>query len=451
MSSTIVALSTAEGEGALAVVRLSGPAAIEIVDRSTRGPRLAAQPSHTLHLSKVFDGDQFLDEVVVSIFRAPRSYTGEDVVELSCHGSPYVLRRLLALLCAAGAMPAQAGEFTQRAFLNKKLDLTQAEAVSNLIASESEMEHRIATDQIKGSISKQIQAFRSDLIEFAALLELELDFSEEDIHFAKRDELSQRISTIQRGIKELIQHFYNAEGFKKGIDIVIAGAPNAGKSTLFNAFISEEKAIVSEIEGTTRDYLEAELQIRGTRFRITDTAGLRLSNDPIEQEGLRRTHARIERARLLLLLVDLSKIMPQDLAQLKKEQSAVKCPILVLGNKIDLLNKAKQDAFREIPEVLLLSARQKLGLAQVLEEIYEHTVNRGLRSGTCVTNLRHYTCLCRASEALTRTQTGLQHRAETELLAADLREALRSLGEITGEIYSEDLLKHIFSHFCIGK
>ena len=278
MLSTIVALSTAEGEGALAVVRLSGPAAIEIVDRSTRGPRLVEQPSHTLHLSKVFDGDRFLDEVVVSIFRAPRSYTGEDVVELSCHGSSYVLRRLLALLCAAGAMPAQAGEFTQRAFLNKKLDLTQAEAVTDLIASESEMEHRIAIDQIKGSISKQIQAFRSDLIEFAALLELELDFSEEDLRFAKRDELSQRISTIQRSIKELIQYFYNAEGFKTGIDIVIAGAPNAGKSTLFNALILEEKAIVSEIEGTTRDYLEAELQI--PRYTISHH---RHSRPPLEQ------------------------------------------------------------------------------------------------------------------------------------------------------------------------
>ena len=311
ISSTVVALSTAEGKGALAVLRLSGPKAISIVC-SCFSKQLEKVPSHTLHVGKVLDRDKVLDEVVVGIFRAPRSYTGEDIVEISCHGSPYVVRQLLKLLCRAGAKVAEAGEFTKRAFLNGKLDLAEAEAVASLIASESEAAHRVALQQMRGGVSDQIRAFREELISFAAQIELELDFSEEDLRFSAREELSSQLRITQTKLHQLLSGFATAQAFKEGVDVVIAGPPNAGKSTLFNALVLEEKAMTSPIPGTTRDYIEGQLSIRGTCFRLSDTAGLRDSSDPLEQEGVRRTHRRIEASHLLLLVVDVSVVLRKN-------------------------------------------------------------------------------------------------------------------------------------------
>lgn len=450
-ASTIIALGTPEGEGALALLRLSGPQAIVMVDKCFHSKRLSDQSSHTLHVGKIVDEDQVLDEVVVGLFRAPHSYTGEDMVEISCHGSPYVIRSLFLLFTRLGAQAAKAGEFTQRAFLNKKMDLAQAEAVAALIAAETEAAHRVAIEQMKGTVSQKIKAFRTEILDFAALLELELDFSEEDLQFAKREELRSRLSDMRSTLQDLLSDFSTAQAFKEGVQVVIAGPPNAGKSTLFNALLAEEKAMVSPIAGTTRDYIEGNITLQGTRFRLTDTAGLRKSTDPLEQEGVQRSQSRIDSAQLLLWILDLSPYNKTEIAKQQKIHSHPKRPLLLIGNKSDLLSPDQQHSFSKIPNMLLISAKHKTGLRQLKEKMYAYSVGRGYRAGVWISHVRHYQLLKQAEEALARVETGTTQQQNTELLASDLREALRAFGEITGDIYSEELLQHIFSRFCIGK
>ena len=468
-SDTIVALSTPAGAGALAVVRLSGPAAVAITAAVFSKKSLPAAAGHTLHYGSLRDpqNDQLLDEVVVALFRAPRSFTREDVVEISCHGSDYVVRQVLSLLLRQGARLAEAGEFTKRAFLNGALDLAQAEAVADLIAADSALSHRVALNQLRGGFSQELRALRARLITFAALLELELDFGEEDVEFADRTGLAHLLTEVRGVVGGLLRSFELGNVIKNGITAVIAGRPNAGKSTLLNALLREERAIVSATPGTTRDFIEDEVSLDGLRFRFVDTAGLRDNPaDEVEAIGVARTRQRVRQAALLLYLFDLTELSPAAVrTEIKELTTGLNVPVVAVGNKTDLATPAALTAFAEefgtmqpqdsleIPLVLLAAGqRQGLGalqtalLAQVRGTALEHNA-----SATIVTNVRHAQALEAAAAHMAAVQAGLDTGRGTELLAADLRHALAALGEITGEISSEDLLTSIFTQFCIGK
>ena len=470
-SDTIVALSTPPGAGALAVVRLSGPAAVSIVASVFSKKRLGEQPGHTLHYGTLRDPEtsETLDEVVVALYRAPRSFTREDVVEISCHGSDYVVRQVLAVLLRQGARLAEAGEFTKRAFLSGAMDLAQAEAVADLIAADSALSHRVALNQLRGGFSQELRGLRARLVQFASLLELELDFGEEDVEFADRTGLARLLTEVRGVVAGLLRSFELGNVIKNGITAVIAGRPNAGKSTLLNALLREERAIVSAIPGTTRDFIEDEVSIDGLRFRFVDTAGLRDDTaDEVEAIGVARTRQRVRQAALLLYLFDVSERTPAEVrAEIQELTTGLDLPVLAVGNKIDLAMPETLAAFKtafqprgpavsEGPDaaLVLLAARQGHGLAelqaalvgQVRGTAIEHTA-----SATIVTNVRHARALETAASHLAAVQTGLDTSRGTELLAADLRHALAALGEITGEISSDDLLTSIFTQFCIGK
>ena len=468
-SDTIVALSTPSGAGALAVVRLSGPAAVAITAAVFSKKGFGEATGNTLHYGTLRDpgNGEILDEVVVGLFRAPRSFTREDVVEISCHGSGYVVRQVLALLLRYGARLAEAGEFTKRAFLHGAMDLAQAEAVADLIAADSALSHRVALNQLRGGFSQELRELRTRLIKFAALLELELDFGEEDVEFADRTGLAQLLAEVRGVVADLLRSFELGNVIKNGITAVIAGRPNAGKSTLLNALLREERAIVSAIPGTTRDFIEDEVNIDGLRFRFVDTAGLRDNPaDEVEAIGVRRTRQRVRQAAILLYLFDLSELTPAQVrSEITELTTGLDLPVLAVGNKTDLATPetiaAFETAFRagqivqspETPLVLLaaglnhgLDALHTALLAQVRGTALENTA-----SVTIVTNVRHARALEVAATHLAAVQTGLDTDRGTELLAADLRHALAALGEITGEISSEDLLTSIFTQFCIGK
>ncbi len=462
-SDTIVALSTPPGVGALAVVRLSGPGAVGLVAGVFSKKNLAAQPGHTLHYGAVRDPDSgaVVDEVVVALYRAPRSFTREDVVEISGHGSDYVVRQLLALLLRRGARLAEAGEFTKRAFLHGALDLAQAEAVADLIAADSALSHRVALNQLRGGFSQELRALRGRLVTFASLLELELDFGEEDVEFADRTGLRALLAEVADRVAALLRSFELGNVIKNGITAVIAGRPNAGKSTLLNALLREERAIVSAIPGTTRDFIEDEVSLDGLRFRFVDTAGLR--DDPadeVEAIGVARTRQRIGQAALLLYLFDLTELTP---AQVAVEIGALTAahpalPVLAVGNKLDLASAAQLAAFDDISfdgsAVVLLAAARGQGLEELQAALLARVRGAGLAgtaAATIVTNVRHARALAVAAGHLAAVQAGLDAGQGTELLAADLRHALGALGEITGEVSSDDLLTSIFTQFCIGK
>ena len=471
-SDTIVALSTPPGAGALAVVRLSGPAAIAITSAVFSKKSLPEAAGHTLHYGTVRDPDNgdIIDEVVAALYRAPRSFTREDVVEISCHGSDYVVRQLLALLLRHGARLAEAGEFTKRAFLNGAMDLAQAEAVADLIAADSALSHRVALNQLRGGFSQELRELRSRLIKFAALLELELDFGEEDVEFADRSGLALLLAEVRGVVAGLLRSFELGNVIKNGITTVIAGRPNAGKSTLLNALLREERAIVSAIPGTTRDFIEDEVSIDGLRFRFVDTAGLRDNPaDEVEAIGVTRTRQRVRQAALLLYLFDLTQMTPAEVqAEIQALTEGLDLPVLAVGNKTDLATPEAQAAFAaefrgdratrieagpEKPLVFLaagqnhgLEALQEALVAQVRGSALENTA-----SATIVTNVRHARALETAAAHLAAVQAGLDTGRGTELLAADLRHSLAALGEITGEISYEDLLTSIFTEFCIGK
>ncbi len=450
---TIVALSTSPGIGAIAVIRLSGPEAIELTNRVFHGKDLTKQDSHTIHFGTLRDGSKIIDEVLVSLFIAPRSFTRENVVEISCHGSPYIVRQIIQLLLKQGARLAKAGEFTQRAFLNGQFDLAQAEAVADLINADSEASHRAAMNQMRGGFSDQIKALREELIHFASMIELELDFGEEDVEFADRDDLKKLINQLLSAINPLIDSFALGNVIKNGIPTVIAGKPNAGKSTLLNALLNEEKAIVSNIPGTTRDFIEDELNIGGVVFRFIDTAGLRDTEDTIEKIGVARTEEQMKRASLILYLIDLEEddtVVELHRALNKLENLGI--PFLLIGNKGDSAKTEMRTALEKIPGSIVISAGTKENLEGLKDRILEVVHLEDFKTGdTIVTNVRHYDNLFKTKQALQDVLNGLDNNITGDFLAMDIRQSLHYLGEITGEITTDDLLANIFSKFCIGK
>lgn len=449
---TIVALSTPQGIGAIGVIRLSGTEAWQIVDRLFPSKDILRQATHTLHVGFLKHNDQVLDEAVVALFKGPRSYTGEDVVELSCHGSPYILEQVINACVTEGARMAKPGEFTQRAFLNGKLDLTQAEAVADLIASNSAAAHHTALHNIRGGFSAVLKDLRDELIQFSALIELELDFSQEDVEFADRTRLYELITHAQSVTGQLIQSFRLGNVIKNGIQVAIIGKPNAGKSTLLNALLNENRAIVSDIAGTTRDTIEEVLNIEGVLFRLIDTAGIRdHTADAIEMIGVEKSREKMRSADLVLYLFDV-KDTAEEVASAVKEIEATGTPYVLLGNKADTLpEETLKEKFSSL-EVLFLSAKHVLNIEALKKRLVDAVISGDLSSeDTIVTNARHYQALQQVAAALADTKNGMDNGLPGDLLALDIRRCLHFIGEITGEINTEDKLDYIFSKFCIGK
>ena len=457
MSDTIIALATPPGVGAIGVIRLSGPTAIQLVDAVFHGKKLSEQASHTIHFGTIRDEkDQILDEVLVSLFIGPRSYTGEHVVEISCHGSNYIIQELIRLFIRKGARLAQPGEFTMRAFLNGRMDLSQAEAVADLIASNSAAAQQVAIKQLRGGISNEIKKLRQELIDFASLIELELDFGEEDVEFANRDQLRALVQKLLRLIHKLSDSFQLGNAIKEGVNTVIAGRPNAGKSTLLNALLNEDRAIVSEIAGTTRDTIEESLNIQGIQFRIIDTAGIREASDAIEAIGVQKTLEKVRQSAVLIYLFDVIKTQPAeleaDLAQLIHDETQ----LLVVANKMDLNPyteyKHYANPYLTAEQWIPISASNEMNIEYLKERLYQTVVGQEAgMDGAVVSNARHYEALLRAQTSLEAVIQGLDQSVTTDFVAMDIRHALAYLGEITGEISTEDLLDNIFSRFCIGK
>ncbi len=461
--STICALAT-PGHGAIAVIRVSGPTAIEITNGifrpATKGKQLSKQEPNTIHFGTINNGDKLIDEVLVSLFKAPHSYTGEDSIEISCHGSPYIQQKILELLLANGAEPARPGEFTQRAFLNGKMDLSQAEAVADLIAAESEGAHRVALQQLRGGFSDRLKSLREQLLHFISLIELELDFSEEDVEFADRGKLVTLVNKIATLIDELISSFQLGNVLKNGVPVAIIGRPNVGKSTLLNAILKEDRAIVSEIEGTTRDSIEDTINLEGVTFRFIDTAGIRETADTIENLGIRRTYQKIEQASVVLLLTeaeDEPEIIQKSIEAIRQQINGGKQLVVVL-NKSDRVPEEQQKALQQkIPlkeneRLISISAEKGENIDGLTQELLE-IVNLGSikHQDVVISNIRHYNALKSASEGLSRASEGLLTSLPTDLLAQDIREVLHYLGEITGEVTNDEVLRNIFKNFCIGK
>jgi tRNA modification GTPase len=448
---TIVALATAPGLGAIAVIRLSGPKAIEITASVFSKKSLVNQPTHTVHFGKLMNGSDVIDEVVVSIYRAPKSYTGEEVVEISCHGAPLIQDAILQLMIQVGARMAKPGEFTQRAFLNGKLDLTQAEAVADLIASNTEAARKTALHNLKGGFSTDLQVMREKLIKFSALIELELDFSQEDVAFANKKELEILVQQLQIKTQALLDSFKLGNVIKNGVQVAIVGKPNAGKSTLLNALLNENRALVSEIPGTTRDTVEEYLNIQGILFKLIDTAGIRTStNDSIEQMGIEKSKEKILGADIVIAMFDINDNSAEQVATWQSEVTAEK--LVLVGNKKDLLQEASILNNDQFKEVVFISAKEKENIQSLENILYQKAVGDGInKEGTIVTNARHVASLKKLSMALNDVETGLQLNVTGDLLALDIRQALHYLGTITGQITNEDQLDFIFSKFCIGK
>lgn len=458
---TIVALATASGSGAIAVIRLSGREAIAIADSCFQSvvehKSLSEQQTHTIHLGHIVEDQRVFDEVLVSIFKNPNSYTGENVVEISCHGSLYIQQEIIQLCLRKGCRIANPGEFTLRAFLNGKLDLSQAEAVADLIASDNEASHQVAMQQMRGGFSSEIAKLREELLNFASLIELELDFAEEDVEFADRTQFKELVDRITFVLKRLIDSFAVGNVIKNGIPVAIVGEPNVGKSTLLNALLNEERAIVSEIAGTTRDTIEDEISIGGIGFRFIDTAGIRETKDLVETIGIKKTFEKIDQAQVVIYLFDSSKSI-SDLKAIQIEIEKIKNkypqkPLLVIANKIDQLDDANLATLQNaIEDIRLLSAKTGFGVEQLTNALLELINTGALRNNeTIITNSRHYDALLKAFEEIQKVKHGLETGLSGDLLAIDIRQALYHFGEITGEITNEDLLGNIFANFCIGK
>ncbi|MCQ0112225.1 tRNA uridine-5-carboxymethylaminomethyl(34) synthesis GTPase MnmE [Zhouia amylolytica] len=459
----IIALATPSGAGAIAVIRISGNDAIELVApffRSKRNKDLTKQKSHTLHLGQIAEDQRVVDEVLVSIFKGPHSYTGENTVEISCHGSPYIQQEIIQLFLRNGCRMADAGEFTLRAFLNGKMDLSQAEAVADLIASDNAASHQIAMQQMRGGFSNEIQKLREELLNFASLIELELDFAEEDVEFADRTQFKELVERIENVLKRLIDSFAVGNVIKNGIPVAIVGEPNVGKSTLLNAILNEERAIVSDIAGTTRDTIEDEIAIGGVGFRFIDTAGIRETKDVVESIGIKKTFEKIEQSQVVVYLFDSAALFNDkvDLKQVQVEIEKIKNkfpqkPLVIIANKVDLLSEAQVKTLTaEIEDIHLLSAKSGQGVEELTNKLLEFVNTGALRNNeTIVTNTRHYDALLKSLEEIEKVKFGLQDELSGDLLAIDIRQALYHLGEITGQISSDDLLGNIFANFCIGK
>ena len=463
---TIVALATPSGAGAIAIIRISGEAAIAMASSvfvSIHAKELAKQKSHTLHLGHIVDGNKTIDEVLVSIFKGTNSYTGENTIEISCHGSTYIQQQIIQLLLRKGCRMANPGEFTLRAFLNGKLDLSQAEAVADLISSDNEASHQIAMQQMRGGFSNEIANLRIELLNFASLIELELDFAEEDVVFADRSQFNELIQRIELVLKRLIDSFAVGNVIKNGIPVAIVGEPNVGKSTLLNALLNEESAIVSEIAGTTRDTIEDELVIDGIGFRFIDTAGIRETKDIVESIGIQRTFEKMEQAQVVLFLVDGVRLLAAGsidslVVEFGKIQNQFpRKPLVIVLNKIDQLKDGQsqlilaQLATHNI-QLTMLSAKNKTGIDDLKNQLLSFINTGALRNNeTIVTNTRHYDSLLKALDEIQKVKYGLQTNLSSDLMAIDIKEALYHFGLITGQVTNDELLGNIFANFCIGK
>ena len=464
---TIVALASPAGAGAIAVIRVSGPDAIAICTplfKSKRGKDLSKQKTHTIHLGHIIDEQRVLDEVLVSLFKGTNSYTGEPTVEISCHGSSYIQQEIIQLLLRKGCRAAQAGEFTLRSFINGKMDLSQAEAVADLIASDNEASHQIAMQQMRGGFSNEIAQLRQELLNFASLIELELDFSEEDVEFADRTQFKELVARITKVLKRLIDSFATGNVIKNGIPVAIVGEPNVGKSTLLNALLNEERAIVSDIAGTTRDTIEDELTIGGIGFRFIDTAGIRETKDVIEGLGIQKTFEKIGQAQVVIYLFDALSASNPSLPEGEKYQAIIieiekiknqfpLKPLIIVANKTDQLQESEiKNLQSAISNLHILSAKKGMGVDTLKAKLLDFVNTGALRNDeTIVTNSRHYDALLKALEEIEKVQYGLDTDLSGDLMAIDIRQALYHFGEITGQVTNDELLGNIFANFCIGK
>ncbi len=457
---TICALATANGIGALGIIRVSGPKAFTVTELCFDGKKLSEAESHTVHYGFIRDGEEQIDEVMVSVFRAPRSFTTEDSAEISFHGSPHIAGRILEVLVKNGARLAKAGEFTMRAFMNGRIDLTQAEAIADVIASENEASRKMALNQLKGGITREISELRGDLLNFTSLVELELDFAEEDVEFADRTAMNMLLDRLEDKLKALTESFRYGNAVKNGVDVAIIGKPNAGKSTLLNALLKEERAIVSDIAGTTRDTIEEVLHIKGNAFRFIDTAGIRETSDTIEAIGVQKAKEKIATAKILLYLYDEHDSTPEEVISFVKEFHRDDLKIILLHNKIDLQHSAQNDFDRQLKEALVpklattilpLSAKDQTGLDALKNELSAYVENLKTEENTVISNQRHYEALQKSLESVERVKAAISQSFHTELLAYELRFALEHLGEISGEFTNDEVLGNIFSKFCIGK
>lgn len=458
---TICALATANGVGAIGIIRVSGEKSFEVVGKVFKGTNLSKATSHTVHYGFITDGEETIDEVMVSVFHAPRTFTTENSVEISFHGSPHIAKEILEVLIKNGARMAKAGEFTMRAFLNGRIDLSQAEAIADIIASENESSRKLALNQLKGGISMEIKALRADLLNFTSLVELELDFAEEDVEFADRTALLMLLDRIEAKLTDLIESFTYGNAVKNGVEVAIIGKPNAGKSTLLNALLKEERAIVSDIAGTTRDTIEEVLHINGTAFRFIDTAGLRETTDTIEAIGVKKAKEKIASARILLYLYDELENTPEEIAQFVKEVYREDLKLILLHNKIDLTVGVSDVFDHSIKrligdstdfEIIRLSAREKTGLDNLKGSLDAYVNNlKSDEDNVVITSQRHHESLQKSLLSIQSVRDSIRNSQTTELLAYELRNALEYLGEISGEFTNDEVLGNIFSKFCIGK
>ncbi len=461
--STICAIASSPGSGAIALIRLSGSEAFNICEQifkpATSGKKISQQKAFSIHFGEIHNNGSLIDEVLVSIFRTPNSYTGEDLIEISCHGSQYIQQEILKLLINNGATLAQPGEFTMRAFINGKMDLSQAEGVADLIASSSEASHKIAMQQMRGGFSAEIKKLRDQLLNFISLIELELDFSEEDVEFADRSDLGRLMDEIQIKLTELTTSFELGNVIKEGIPVAIVGNPNVGKSTLLNILLKEDRAIVSEIAGTTRDSIEDVINIKGISFRFIDTAGLRETTDKIEIIGIDRTKEKIRNAAIVLLMIDASDAMVNiQSAIINVKQELEDQQLIIVVNKIDIAGNHQnhidnlEDIDRENDDLVFISAKTHSNIDKLIEALLRKVdLSYLAKNNVVISNIRHYEALQKSGEALDRAITGLNQKIPTDLMAMDIRQVLHYLGEITGEITNDEVLVNIFKNFCIGK
>lgn len=457
---TICALATAPGTSAIAMIRLSGPDSFSITDKifkpAKNGFSIQTANTHTIHFGTILNVEEILDEVLVYVYKKPNSYTGDDAIEISCHGSPYIQQKIIELLISKGARMANAGEFTMRAFLNGKLDLAQAEAVADLIASQSKYAHDLALNQMRGGFSEKIKNLRAELVNFASLIELELDFADEHLEFADRSRIMEILSKLKNEISALISSFSIGNVLKKGIPVAIIGKPNVGKSTLLNTILQEEKAIVSEIPGTTRDSIEDMIIIDGVAFRFIDTAGLRVSDDIVETIGIERTMEKIKQAKIILFVFDVVTCDIEQVNEMLDEyRHLIEDPdkrIILIGNKIDQLIEIPK-GFKDLVELetIFVSAKRKENINLISDSLLKSVNTDQITDNTIVSNTRHYQALTRSLASIREIEQGFLKNIPSDLIATDIRQALHHLGTITGDITTDEILGNIFSKFCIGK
>ncbi len=444
---TICAIATGSSMSAIAIIRISGPQAIEITN-SIFSKNILQQKTHTIHFGNIIEKEKIIDEVLISIFKDGKSYTGEETIEISCHGSVYITKKIMQILINKGCRSANAGEFTLRAFKNGKIDLSQAESVADLIASENKSSHQTAINQLRGGFSNQLQNLRAQLIEFASLVELELDFAEEDVEFADKNKFKKLLIKIKKELESLINSFKLGNAIKNGIPVAIVGAPNSGKSTLLNTLLNEEKAIVSEIEGTTRDAIEDSINIEGIQFRFIDTAGIRKTENKIEKIGIDIALENAKKSNIVLHVIDAKSNILKELNNFKKIEKNISGKIITVVNKIDLIKKNKE----KLNDAIYISAKNKIGINSLKQNLLSSiNTNKLFNDDTIITNLRHYDELKLSLVEIDTIIKGVEKNLSGDLLAFNIRQSLYHLGSITGEITNDTLLSNIFGKFCIGK